>query len=154
MNLNESAMLGESASPFIDEGDGLTSERERVCMLLSLIVHAGGYMMMVGAHNTVECQMHVGGRVCLLRVWQTSAPATLLVPGGIQGVLPCSPGMVNADAHNTVDAQRHVGEPYRMGVNGAHNTVGENVGAYNTVLALSCQGGRRVLPGRCIGYDP
>ena len=23
-------MLGESASPFIDEGDGLTSERERV----------------------------------------------------------------------------------------------------------------------------
>ena len=35
--------------------------------------------------------------------------------------------MVNAGAHNTVDAQRHVGvgEPYRMGVNGAHNTVGK-----------------------------
>ena len=31
--------------------------------------------------------------------------------------------MVNAGAHNTVNAQRHVGEPYRMGVNGAHNTV-------------------------------
>ena len=29
----------------------------------------------------------------------------------------------NSDAHNTIDAQRHVGEPYRMGVNGAHNTV-------------------------------
>jgi hypothetical protein len=29
-------LLGESASPFIDKGDGLTSERERVRMLLSL----------------------------------------------------------------------------------------------------------------------
>ena len=46
--------------------------------------------------------------------------------------------MVNDDAHNTVDAQRHVDEPYRMGVNGAHNTVGENAGAYNTVWALLC----------------
>ena len=73
-----------------------------------------------------------GRLCCLLRVWQTSAPATLLIPGGTQGV-------------NTVNAQRHVGEPYRMGVNGAHNTVGENVGAYNTAWVLSCQGGRRVL---------
>ena len=48
-------MLGESASPFIDEGDGLTSEKERVCMLLSLVAHAGGYKMMVDAHNTVGC---------------------------------------------------------------------------------------------------
>ena len=40
--------------------------------------------------------------------------------------------MVNANAHNTIDAQRHMGEPYRMGVNGTYNTVGENVGAYNT----------------------
>ena len=32
-----------------------------------------------------------------------------------------------------------------MGVNGAHNTVGENVGAYNTAWVLSSQGGRRVL---------
>ena len=32
-----------------------------------------------------------------------------------------------------------------MGVNGAHNTVGENVGAYNTVGVLSCQGSCRVL---------
>ena len=62
-------MLGESASPFIDEGDGLTSERERerVCMLLSLVAHAGGYRVMVGAHNTVGCQMHVGGCVVLFR---------------------------------------------------------------------------------------
>ena len=46
-------LLEESASPFIDEGDGFTSERERVCMLLSLAAHANGYKIMVGAHNTV-----------------------------------------------------------------------------------------------------
>ena len=49
--------LGESASPFIDEGDGPTSERERererVRMLLSLVAHAVGYKMMVDIHNTV-----------------------------------------------------------------------------------------------------
>ena len=53
--------------------------------------------------------------------------------------------MVKVGAYNTVDAQRHVGGPHRMGVNGAHNTVGENVGAYNIVWALLCQGGCRVL---------
>ena len=31
--------VGGSTSPFIDEGDGFTSEREGVCMLLSLFVH-------------------------------------------------------------------------------------------------------------------
>ena len=31
-----------------------------------------------------------GRLCCLLRVWQTSAPATLLIPRGVQGVLPCS----------------------------------------------------------------
>ena len=45
--------MGESASPFIDEGDDLTSERERVHMLLSLVAQADGYKMMVGSHNTV-----------------------------------------------------------------------------------------------------
>ena len=60
-------MLGESTSPFIDEGDGLTSERERVRMPLSLVVHADRYEMMVGAHNTVGCQMHVGGCIVLFR---------------------------------------------------------------------------------------
>ena len=40
-----------------------SSEGERVRMLLSLAAYAGGYRMMVGAHNTVECQMHVGGGV-------------------------------------------------------------------------------------------
>ena len=44
--------------------------------------------------------------------------------------------MINAGAHNTIDAQRHVGGALPclsgMRVDGAHNTVGENVGAYNT----------------------
>ena len=48
-------LLEESASPFIDEGDNLTSERERVCMLLILVAYAGRYRMMVGTHNTVGC---------------------------------------------------------------------------------------------------
>ena len=55
IDLIESGCVGESASPFIDEGDGLTSERERVRMLLSLVAYAGGYKMMVGANNTVQC---------------------------------------------------------------------------------------------------
>ena len=63
--------MEESVSPFIDEGDGFTSEREGVRMLLSLVAHAGGYRTMVGAHNTVdvtvECQMHVGGYVAFFR---------------------------------------------------------------------------------------
>ena len=63
IDLNQLSCVGESASPFIDEGDGLTSENERVRMLLSLVAHADGYRMMVGAHNTVECQMHMGGCV-------------------------------------------------------------------------------------------
>ena len=48
-------LLKESASTFIDEGDGLISERERVHMLLSLAAYVGGYKMMVDAHNTVYC---------------------------------------------------------------------------------------------------
>ena len=58
-------LLGESTSPFIDEGPDLTNERERVCMLLNLAAHAGGYRMMVDAHNIVGCRMHVGGCVVL-----------------------------------------------------------------------------------------
>ena len=42
-------------------------------MLLGFVAYAGGYKIMVGAHNTVdvtvECQMHVGGRVAFLREW-------------------------------------------------------------------------------------
>ena len=49
MNLNQLGLLGESTSPFIDEGDGLTGERERVRTLLSLAAHADGDKIMVGA---------------------------------------------------------------------------------------------------------
>ena len=84
MNLDELGFLGESASPFIDEGNGLTSERERIRMLLILVAHAGGYRMMVGAHNTVGCQMHMRDSVVLVWVRHMSVPAY------------------------TVDAQRHV----------------------------------------------
>jgi len=49
-------VLGESASPFIDKRDGLTGERERerVRLLLSLVAHAVGYKMMVGAHKMLQ----------------------------------------------------------------------------------------------------
>ena len=98
-------------------------------MLLSLVAHAGRYRMMVGAHNTVEYQDARERSCCLLRVWQMSAPTILWIPGGVQGVLPCSPGTVNVGAHNTVDASvaRGGALPYLsgMGVDGAHNTVGE-----------------------------
>ena len=71
MNLKELSLneigppVGESSSPFIDEGDGFIGERERVRMPLSLVAHADGDGTMVGGRNTVdvtvECQVHVGG---------------------------------------------------------------------------------------------
>ena len=61
-------MLGESAFPFIDEGDGLTRERERVHMLLSLVAHAIGYKMIVGAHNTVVVR-RMWGFYSIHHVW-------------------------------------------------------------------------------------
>ena len=76
-------MLGESASPFIDEGDGLTSEREGAHLLLSLVAHVGGYRMMVGAHNIVGCQMHVGGYVVLFGYGRCRYLLLLLMPRGM-----------------------------------------------------------------------
>ena len=102
-HLIDPLLLGESASPFIDEGDDLTRERERVRMLLSLVAHAVRYKMMVGVHNTVVVR-------CM---WK---------------VLPYSSCMVNDGAHNTVDVHRHVGGALPrlsgIGVDDAHNTVG------------------------------
>ena len=40
---------------------------ERVRMLLNLVAHADRYRMMVDAHNTVGCQMHMGGCVISFR---------------------------------------------------------------------------------------
>ena len=39
---------------------------------------------------------------CLLRAWQTSAPATLLIPEVGKGFLPCSSGTAKAGTHNTI----------------------------------------------------
>ena len=87
-----------------------------------------------------------------------SVPAIVLLLRGMQGVLPCLPGMVNADAHNIVDASEARGGALLylsgMGVDGAHNTIGENVDAHNTACVLSCQGSHRVLSCRCTGYGP
>ena len=64
-------LSGGSTSPFIDEGDGFTGERERVRMFLSLAAHADEDWIMVGAHNavdvTVECQVHVRDGVVFFR---------------------------------------------------------------------------------------
>ena len=54
MNLKGLGYVGGSASPFIDKGDGFTSERVRVRMLLNFVAHADRYKIMVGAHNTVD----------------------------------------------------------------------------------------------------
>ena len=74
MSLNQLSLLGEGASPFIDEGDGLTSEKEGVCLLLSLVAYAGGYRTMVGAHNTVWMSGECGRFHRLVQVWQMSVP--------------------------------------------------------------------------------
>ena len=79
--------VGGSASPFIDEGDGFTSERGRVRMLLSLVTHADGYKIMVGAHTLLmllfECQMHVGGGVVFFGYGRRRYLHILLMPRGM-----------------------------------------------------------------------
>ena len=96
-------LLRENTSPFIDEGDGLTSERESVRML-SLVAHAVGYKMIVGAHNTVNIR-------CMLEVASSSS------------------GMADVGACHTVDAQSHA-RGFTVLVRygsfaSAHNTVGQ-----------------------------
>ena len=71
-------LLGESTSPFIDEGGGLTSVRESVRML-SLVAHAVGYKMIVDAHNTIIIKY----------MWE---------------VVSSSSGMADVSACHTVDA--------------------------------------------------
>ena len=87
LSLNQLGLLGESASLFIDEGDGLTGERERVRMLISLVAHADGYKIMVGTHNTVdvtvECQMHMGGCVVFFRYCRCRYMHILLMSRGM-----------------------------------------------------------------------
>ena len=69
--------------------------------MLSLVAHAVGYKMIVRAHNTVNVRC----------IWEVASSSFGMVDVGAchtvdaqrhVGVLPCSPGMVNAGAHNTV----------------------------------------------------
>ena len=59
MSIN-SPPLRESASLFIDEGDGFTGESvcESVCYLVFLPTPLG-IRQFLGAHNTVDAEMHV-----------------------------------------------------------------------------------------------
>ena len=54
----------------------------RVRTFLSLVAHADGDGIMVGARNTIdvtiECQVHVGGLSYFLQDWRTSVPAKML----------------------------------------------------------------------------
>ena len=109
-------------------------------MLLSLVAHAVGYKMMVGAHNTVVVR----------RMWEVSSSSF---------------GMVDIGVCHTVDVQRHVEGALPclsdMGVDGAHNTVGQ-MSTPTTPLGfwhawkvaghpsdMSC----RLLSCRCVGYS-
>ena len=58
------SLVGGSASPFIDEEDGFTGERERVWIFLSLAAYGDENWIMVDAPNSVDatvgCQMCMG----------------------------------------------------------------------------------------------
>ena len=83
-------------------------------MLLSLVAHAVGYKMIVGAHNTVNVR-------CM---WEVASSSS---------------GMADVGACHTVDALRHVGGALPclsgMGVDGAHNTIGQ-MSAPTTLLGF------------------
>ena len=83
MNLNQLTFLGENASPFIDEGDGLTSERERVRMLLSLVAHAGGYKMMEAPTTLLDVRYTWEVTSSLLGYGRCRYLHILLVPRGM-----------------------------------------------------------------------
>ena len=124
--MNELSYVGGSASPFIDEGDGLTSERERVRMLLSLVAHADGYRTMVGTHNTVWMSGEHGRFHRLVQVWQMSVPAYAIDAQRHVRGFTIFTRYDKISAPTTLSMPRDIwGVPYRMGVNDAHNTVGK-----------------------------
>ena len=105
-------VFGGSTSPFIEEGDGFTRERERVRTFLSLVAHADGDGTMVGAVILLMSLQNVR------YMWEVELLSSRLKDvgtcknivsrtGGM--ALQCSPSTVNSGAHNTVDAQRHMG---------------------------------------------
>ena len=92
-------------------------------MLLSLVAHAVGYKMIVGAHNTVNVR-------CM---WEVASSSS---------------GMADVGACHTVDAQRHargLTVLVRYGsCCGRSQHCRENVSAHNTAWVLTCQEGCRV----------
>ena len=46
-------------------------------MLLSFVAHAGGYKIMVGAHNTVDVTVE-----CRMHVWEVVLPSSGMVDVG------------------------------------------------------------------------
>ena len=57
LSLKKSApLVGGSASPFIDKGDGFTGEGERVRMFLSLVAYADENWIMVDAPQYCQCR--------------------------------------------------------------------------------------------------
>ena len=76
------SLLGESASPFIDEGMALQVREMESVRMLSLVAHAIGYRMIVGTHNTVYVR-------CM---WEVASSSS---------------GMADVGACHTIDAQRH-----------------------------------------------
>ena len=69
--------------------------------MLSLVAHAIGYKMIVGAHNTVivRCMREVASSSS--RMADVDAYHTVDARGR-QGVLPCSSSMGVAGTHNTI----------------------------------------------------
>jgi len=58
--------FGGSAYPFIDEGNGFIREsvRERECVYYQVLLPMpSGIRRFVGAHNTIDTQMHVVGSI-------------------------------------------------------------------------------------------
>ena len=83
--LDRSICLRESASPFIDEGDGLTSERERVRML-SKSCCPRRRVQDDGRRPQYSLMSDARGRLRrLLQVWQMLVPAILLMPEACEG---------------------------------------------------------------------
>ena len=95
--------------------------------MLSLVAHAIGYKMIIGAHNTVNVR----------RMWEVTSSSSGMVDVGARHTIDAERHAVGFTMfaqygkrwrHNTVDASEACGGALPclsgMGVDGAHNTVG------------------------------
>ena len=80
----------------------------RESTFLSLLAHADGDRIMVGARNTVDVTAECQVELLSSRLEDVGTYKNVVSP--IEGMaLPHSPDTVNSGAHNTIDAQRHMG---------------------------------------------